>query len=123
MWDIDYSFIEDWLDELDEKTVIHVFSALEVLRENGPALGRPLVDTLEGSRRHNMKELRPASSGTTTVRILFAFDPDRKAIMLLGGDKSKGRSSKKKWAGWYREAIPRAEEIYEQHLHDKKEQR
>lgn len=64
-----------------------------------------------------MKELRPTASGATVVRILFAFNPARKAIMLLGGDKSKGQSNKKKWSGWYKEAIPRAEEIYEQHLH------
>lgn len=116
MWRIDYSFIEDWLAGLDDKTVAHIFAALEVLEENGPALGRPLVDTLEGSKYSNMKELRPASSGTTVVRILFAFDPTRKAIMLLGGDKSKGQSNKKKWSGWYKEAIPQAERIYEQHL-------
>lgn len=116
MWDIDYSLIEDWLATLDDKTVAHIFAAFEVLEANGPTLGRPLVDTLEGSKCNNMKELRPASSGTTVVRILFAFDPARKAIMLLGGDKSKGQNNKKKWSGWYKEAIPQAEKSYEQHL-------
>lgn len=99
MWDIDYSLIEDLLDGLDEGTIAHIFAALEVLQANGPSLGRPLVDTLKGTRYGNMKELRPASSGSTVVRILFAFDPNRRAIMLLGGDKSKGRSGKKKWSG------------------------
>ncbi len=116
MWSVDYSFIEDWLDGLDDKTIAHIFAALEILEANGPALGRPLVDTLEGSKYSNMKELRPASSGATVVRILFAFDPDRRAIMLLGGDKSKGQNNKKRRSGWYKKAIPRAEEIYEQHL-------
>jgi hypothetical protein len=80
---------------------------LEILEEVGPTLGRPLVDTLEGSRLVNLKELRPRGG---YLRVLFAFDPRRVAILLLGGDKS-GR-----WAAWYAEAIPAAERLYEQHL-------
>ncbi len=73
----------------------------------GPALGRPLVDTLRHTRLPNLKELRPQA---TTIRILFAFDPRRTAILLLGGNKA-GR-----WAAWYRTAIPAAERLYEEHL-------
>ena len=67
------------------------------------ALGRPLVDTITASKIKNLKELRPGSSGTSEIRILFVFDPWRSAILLLAGDKS-GR-----WNRWYAEAIPRAE--------------
>ncbi|MFT4217726.1 MAG: type II toxin-antitoxin system RelE/ParE family toxin [Micropruina sp.] len=50
-------------------------AAIEVLREFGPQLGRPLVDSLTASRHRNMKELRPGSSGRSELRVLFAFDP------------------------------------------------
>ena len=116
MWEISYEYIEDWLDMQDKETVALIFAALEVLREKGPSLGRPLVDSISGSRLQNMKELRPASSGSSEVRILFAFDPLRQAVMLLAGDKSKGNNKKKKWSGWYRRAIPKAEQIYHEHL-------
>ena len=56
-------------------------------------MGRPLVDTVEHSRFPNMKELRPASPGRSEIRILFAFDPVRRAIMLLAGDKSAGEGA------------------------------
>ena len=52
----------------------------------------------------------------TEVRILFAFDPKRKAIMLLGGDKSKNKNGRAKWSWWYKEAIPEAEKLYKEHL-------
>ena len=57
-----------------------------------------------------MKELRPPSSGTTEIRVLFAFDPRREAIFLVAGDKEGD------WDGWYREAIPLADERFTQHL-------
>ena len=62
---------------------------------------------IAGSRLHNLKELRPGSSSTTEVRILFIFDPARNAVLLVAGDKS-GR-----WDQWYRDAIPAAEAAYE----------
>lgn len=76
------------------------------------------MDTLGHTRVKNLKELRPASPGKTEVRIIFAFDPERKAVMLLGGDKSKGKSGRSKWAGWYKWAIPAAEELYERYLEE-----
>lgn len=57
-----------------------------------------------------MKELRPGSSGRSEVRILFAFDPQRHAIMLLAGDK-QGR-----WDKWYRTNVPIADDRYDEHL-------
>ncbi|MBB3172163.1 type II toxin-antitoxin system RelE/ParE family toxin [Parvibacter caecicola] len=112
MWSVELKLIEDWLDAQDDAMVAHILSAIEVLQEHGPALGRPLVDSIAGSSVKNMKELRPPSPGETEVRILFAFDPARKAIMLLAGDKSAGNSNRDKWNGWYRKAIPEAERLY-----------
>src|SRR5687768_13399343 len=81
-----------------------------MLRDRGPQLGRPLVDTVTGSRHKNMKELRPGSAGRSDLRVLFAFDPARSAILLVGGDKA-GR-----WQDWYRSAIPLADDRYDSHL-------
>ena len=72
-------------------------------------LGRPLVDTITASRHSNMKELRPGSTGRTEIRVLFAFDRQRKAILLLGGDKSRD------WRGWYRLNISIADNAFEEH--------
>jgi Uncharacterized protein conserved in bacteria len=58
------------------------------LREEGPTLGRPLVDRLNGSPLHHLKELRPGPRGRSEIRIIFAFDPTRAALLLLGGDKA-----------------------------------
>jgi hypothetical protein len=87
-----------------------VAEAIDVLVDQGPALGRPLVDRLQASRYHNMKELRPASSGASEVRIIFAFDPVREAILLVAGDKSG------KWRSWYQTAIPLADARFDEHL-------
>jgi len=63
-----------------------------------------------------MKELRPGSAGSTEVRLIFAFDPAREAIFLVGGDKSG------QWKEWYQVAIPLADERFEQHLMDLKQE-
>lgn len=115
-WEVRYDYIESWLDEQDAVTVAHIFAAFEKLEEKGPNLGRPLVDTLRNCSVNNLKELRPASRGNTEIRILFAFDPARRAIMLLGGDKATGKRSNRKWSGWYKRAIPKAEMLWEEHL-------
>lgn len=84
---------------------------IDLLAETGPGLGRPLVDTIQGSAIPNLKELRPG-----TVRILFCFDPWRSAILLVAGDKA-GR-----WADWYDEAVPLAEQRYESYLKERAEE-
>ncbi|WP_454293397.1 type II toxin-antitoxin system RelE/ParE family toxin [Salana multivorans] len=110
MWSVDVELIEDWLDSLDGVSWKQVMAALEVLRELGPQLGRPLVDTMTASRHKNMKELRPGSSGRSELRILFAFDPERRAIMLVAGDKSGN------WTRWYKKNIPVADDLYDHHV-------
>jgi hypothetical protein len=91
-------------EDLDSATL--VAQAVAALREDGPALGRPLVDRLKGSTIHHLKELRPGSRGRSEIRIIFAFDPSRSALLLLGGDKSGN------WQRWYRDNIPVAERLY-----------
>ncbi len=93
-----------WLHQLrstDRATLIQISKAITALQREGPALGRPLVDTLKGSVLPNLKELRPGSTGTSEVRLLFVFDPTRQAVILVGGDKAG------KWSGWYRERLLR----------------
>jgi hypothetical protein len=109
--------VADWflvLAVADEATAAQVQAAIDVLAEYGPGLGRPLVDRIKGSTIHNMKELRPGSSGTSEVRILFVFDPGRQAVLLVAGDKSGD------WQGWYRKAIPTAESRYRRWLQEKR---
>ena len=93
-----------------------VAEAIDLLVEQGPALGRPLVDRIHASKFHHMKELRPGSSGATEVRMLFAFDPQREAIFLIAGDKSG------QWKTWYQKAIPIADQRFEDHLTNLKEE-
>jgi hypothetical protein len=93
-----------------------VDDAIYALSRSGPALGPPLVDTITGSTIKNLRELRPGSSATTEIRILFVFDPWRSAILLVAGDKSG------KWDRWYAEAIPHAEKLLEIYLKERAEE-
>jgi hypothetical protein len=100
---------EEWAEALDEADAEALLAAIRVLRDQGPTLGRPLVDTVKGSRHNNMKELRPGSTGRTEVRVLFAFDLEREAILLVGGEKSDD------WKGWYDSNIPIADDRFDEH--------
>ena len=101
------SEFDEWLDGLDEDDEERVEAAIEMLAEGGPGMGRPLVDSIKASRHSNMKELRPPKGN---IRILFAFDPRRCAMLLIGGDKTN------KWDRWYKDMVPVADEIYDDHL-------
>ena len=109
-WDIDLALVESWLLGLDQRSYEQVVAAIELVTEHGPGLGRPLVDTVQTSRHRNMKELRPGSSGRSELRVLFAFDPQRRAIFLVAGNKAN------KWTKWYKENIPKADRLVEDHL-------
>jgi hypothetical protein len=63
VWVVEIDLVEDWLRSVDDETYDLIAAALAILKEQGPGLGRPLVDTIVGSRHNNMKELRPGSSG------------------------------------------------------------
>jgi hypothetical protein len=96
---------ETWMLALDDNDYDAIMARIELLEERGPGLGRPVADSIEGSRHPNMKELRAGS-----MRALFAFDPLRRAIVLVGGDKRDD------WTGWYERNIPRADELLDAHL-------
>ena len=121
MWDIRlHSEVEAWFPDLgmtDPDSADQVAEAIDLLVEHGPSLGRPPVDRLKGSAYHNMKELRPGSAGPTEVRMIFAFDPAREAIFLVGGDKSG------QWSTWYTKTIPLADARFAEHLKALKEDR
>jgi hypothetical protein len=87
-----------------------VGAAIELLKEHGPSLKRPLVGEITTSKIKNMKELRPGSAGRSEIRILFVFDPWQQIVLLVAGDKAGD------WRGWYRQAIPRAEQLYAEHV-------
>lgn len=110
MWNVDVDLVEAWLSVLDDDSYVQVIAALELLAERGPQLGRPLVDTVVRSRHKNMKELRPGSSGRSELRVLFAFDPQRQAILLVAGDKAGN------WSKWYTKNIPVADDLFDGHL-------
>ena len=104
--------VDAWVMALDRSSYKRVLEAIDSLSEFGPALGRPLVDRIRGSKFANMKELRIGS-----LRILFAFDPARDAVLLLAGDKQG------EWNNWYRKAIPIADQRFEDWLHTREEER
>jgi hypothetical protein len=97
---------DSWWQTLTDPEQRKVVASVEALQELGPSAGRPLVDSVEGSQHSNMKELRV----TQTMRIFFAFDPKRVAILLIGGDKA-GKTKR-----FYKRMIPIADSIYQQHL-------
>ena len=106
-WEVEYTDqFEDWWETLLPEEQEAIDAAVELLEDRGPALGRPLADNVHQSRHANMKELRP----TTTIRVLFAFDPRRVAILLIGGDKARS------WNRWYNQFVPMADGLYDDHL-------
>src|SRR5436305_4841035 len=83
---------EQWYMRLSSSNAARMAAAFDKLEQEGPALKRPFADAIKGSRHHNMKELRSVGGH---LRALFAFDPQRRAVVLLGGDKNGS------WNDWY----------------------
>jgi hypothetical protein len=112
VWEIELDdSVAAWFIQLardEPESADQVEAAIDLLAEEGPTLGRPLVDRIQGSCRHNLKELRPGSARRSEIRILFVFDPRRHAILLVAGNKAGN------WKGWYDENIPVAETRYEE---------
>jgi hypothetical protein len=108
-WEVEYSdTFADWWEGLSEKEQENIAVKVKLLEKVGPALGRPHADTLaKQSKYPNMKELRIVHSGDA-YRVLFAFDPRRVAVLLLGGRKPDQK--------WYKTTIPAADKLYEEHL-------
>ena len=97
-------------DEMPVSVRNELLAQAYVLREFGPMLGRPRVDTLNGSRHANMKELRFNADGGVW-RVAFAFDPARRAVLLVAGEKS-GTSERR----FYRRLIKIADDRFDVHL-------
>ena len=94
-----------WQRGLDPERRASVQAAIERVAERGPTLGRPRVDTIHGSRVNKLKEARVDRG----VRVLFAFDSNRNAVMLVGGDKAG------KWNRWYPPMVRLAERLLLDH--------
>jgi hypothetical protein len=111
MWTVSTTdLFDEWFAELGADGQTEVIAKVELLKLLGPNLGRPHADTLKGSKHANMKELR-ADTKDQVLRIAFAFDPERAAILLVGGDKS-GVGQKR----FYKQLIKKADELYDAHL-------
>lgn len=101
---------DEWLSQQDTSSRLRILASMTVLATQGYALGRPIVDTVDGSKFSNMKELRTKYAGHQ-YRSLFAFDPARQAIVLCAADKT-GKDQKQ----FYKDLIQLADELYQQHL-------
>jgi hypothetical protein len=99
---------DSWFTRLEEALQDDILFVVRLLQEHGPQLRRPYADTLEGTSLSNLKELRVQHRGEP-YRILFAFDPKREALLLIGGNKAGDKR-------WYKRMIPLAEAIFEKHL-------
>ena len=107
MWNVEGTDeFADWFEGLSRADQARIEAAIERLEEQGPGLGRPWVDSLEGTR---LKELIPRGGH---IRVLFRFDPRKTGILLIGGNKQV------LWDRWYRKMIPEAERLYETYLEE-----
>ena len=97
-----------WLDATPDGLRRKILSHVDLLERFGPNLGRPKVDTVQESAYPNMKELRIQYKGKPW-RVLFAFDTQRNAILLVGGNKAAEKR-------WYADSIRIADERFRRHL-------
>jgi len=108
-WDVEYTdeFGTWWggLSEDERESITAIVGLLEI---DGPSLRFPHTSGINGSRHDHMRELRVQHAGRP-YRVLFAFDPRRSAILLLGGDKTGNDR-------WYVENVPVADRLYDDHL-------
>ncbi|MCE2449941.1 MAG: type II toxin-antitoxin system RelE/ParE family toxin [Candidatus Latescibacteria bacterium] len=117
-WEVEFDpEFDPEFDNLPTTVQDELLVQANLLKEFGPSLGRPRVDTLNGSRHANMKELRFTADGGVW-RVAFAFDPKRKAILLVAGDKS-GISERR----FYKQLIKKADERFDTHLNRLKKNR
>lgn len=109
MWEVEVTDeYEAWFNSLDDAQQDSVRVSIAILEEVGPSLGRPHVDSLQGSKTENLKELRTQHKGRP-IRSLFAFDPRRTAILLIGGDKTGDKR-------FYERTIAMADRLYQEHI-------
>ena len=100
---------DEWFDSLGDTDRANVIAGMLLLEAKGPTLPRPYADTVEGSTYSNMKELRIQSKGKP-LRAFFAFDPEKKAVILCAGNKTGNEKQ------FYKQMIPIADKEYKIHL-------
>jgi hypothetical protein len=109
MWEVEYTDdFGEWWDTLSEEAQVDIASSVGLLEQCGPNLKFPHTSGIQGSRISHMRELRVQHKGNP-FRILYAFDPRRAAILLIGGDKTGDDR-------WYDRYVPIAENLYDQHI-------
>ncbi len=104
----------EWWDTLEADEQDSVDVVVGLLQARGPTLPFPYSSGVSGSRFSHMRELRVQHRGRP-IRVLYAFDPRRVAILLLGGDKTGDDR-------WYESFVPQADTLYEQHLQELEEE-
>lgn len=108
-WEVEYTNeLEEWWTNLTESEQESIASSVGLLEEKGPNLGFPHSSGIGGSKHSHMRELRIQHEGRP-YRILYAFDPRRNAILLIGGDKTGNDR-------WYDVYVPVADRLYDTHL-------
>ena len=108
-WDVEFTDeFHEWWDSISEPEQEEISAKVELLQERGPILPRPHSDVIVTSRHANMKELR-GRVDQRELRVLYAFDRKRNAILLIGGDKTENPK-------WYDEYVPIADDIFDRHL-------
>lgn len=113
-WTVIYSeFFAEWLDSLPDSWQNETLAHIELLARKGIALPFPYSSKIHGSKVTSMRELR-FKHEKRTLRILYVFDPQRRAVILIGGDKTGNKQ-------WYDQNIPLAERIYKDYLRTVKE--
>lgn len=109
MWDVEYTDeLGAWWAALSEAEQESIDASVRLLEQKGPNLGFPHSSGIEGSRHAHMRELRVQHQGRP-YRIIYAFDPRRCAILLLGGDKTGNDR-------WYIVHVPIADNLYDIHM-------
>lgn len=109
-WDVDTALIDSWIFTLSRRERARMVAVISMLADFGPGLGRPHVGKIVSSRHSQMKELRVSGDFGRELRELFCFAPDRRAVLLRGGDKSG------QWSTWYRKEIPVADDYFDDYL-------
>ena len=100
---------DEWFDDLDDNDRTNVLAGLFLLEEKGPHLSRPYADTVKNSEYSHMTELRIQSKGSP-IRVFFAFDPERKGVLLCAGNKVGNEKR------FYKQMIPIADAEYAAHM-------
>lgn len=108
-WEVEYTDeFGEWWDSLSEDEQEDIDAMVRLLERKGPQLPFPFSSEIKGSKHSHMRELRIQHAGRP-YRTLYAFDPRRMAILLIGGDKTGNKR-------WYEENVPIADKLYDEHI-------